>query len=90
MLIVFDLDGFKGYNDSFGHSAGDEMLGRVANRLALAPLGHGRAYRLGGDEFCILATPTDRGRPRPDRKVGGRVDGGRARAFPSVVRTASS
>ncbi len=31
---------------------------RVARRLALAPEGHGRAYRLGGDEFCVLATPT--------------------------------
>ncbi len=59
VLIVFDLDGFKGYNDSFGHSAGDEMLGRVARRLALAPEGHGRAYRLGGDEFCILANTTE-------------------------------
>jgi diguanylate cyclase (GGDEF)-like protein len=60
-LVVFDLDGFKAYNDSFGHSAGDAMLGRVARRLATAVDGSGRAYRLGGDEFCVLA-PTDRAR----------------------------
>jgi len=54
-LVVFDLDGFKGYNDSFGHSAGDAMLARVAGRLAEATREYGRAYRLGGDEFCVLA-----------------------------------
>jgi two-component system cell cycle response regulator len=60
-LVVFDLDGFKAYNDSFGHSAGDEMLARVARRLAGAPESAGRAYRLGGDEFCVLATTDDAG-----------------------------
>jgi diguanylate cyclase (GGDEF)-like protein len=56
VLVVFDLDGFKTYNDSFGHSAGDALLGRVASRLAEAVGGHGCAYRLGGDEFCLLAS----------------------------------
>ena len=55
-LIVFDLDGFKTYNDSFGHAAGDALLGRVAGRLADATDGYGAAYRLGGDEFCVLAS----------------------------------
>ena len=54
-LVVFDLDGFKAYNDSFGHSAGDALLARVAGRLGAAVDGEGRAYRLGGDEFCVLA-----------------------------------
>jgi two-component system cell cycle response regulator len=61
VLIVFDLNGFKAYNDSFGHSAGDAMLARVARRLAGAPEEAGRAYRLGGDEFCILATTDEVG-----------------------------
>ena len=56
VLVVFDLDGFKAYNDSFGHSAGDALLGRVAGRLAESTEGYGRAYRLGGDEFCVLAS----------------------------------
>src|SRR5262249_37725687 len=46
--------GFKNYNDTFGHAAGDMLLDRLASRLADAVAGHGRAYRLGGDEFCIL------------------------------------
>ena len=58
-LVVFDLDGFKAYNDSFGHSAGDALLGRMAGRLASAMEGYGRAYRLGGDEFCVLTTAED-------------------------------
>jgi diguanylate cyclase (GGDEF)-like protein len=53
VFAIFDLNGFKGYNDSFGHPAGDALLTRLGHSLveAAAP---GRAYRLGGDEFCII------------------------------------
>jgi diguanylate cyclase (GGDEF)-like protein len=53
-LAFYDLDGFKDYNDLFGHSAGDALLVRLGRRLAAVVDGHGRAYRLGGDEFCVL------------------------------------
>ena len=53
-LVFFDLDGFKRYNDTFGHAAGDLLLGRLAERLRVATATRGRAYRLGGDEFCAL------------------------------------
>jgi two-component system, cell cycle response regulator len=53
-LALFDLDGFKQYNDAFGHGAGDSLLRRLAGDLAAAVADNGRAYRLGGDEFCIL------------------------------------
>jgi diguanylate cyclase (GGDEF)-like protein/putative nucleotidyltransferase with HDIG domain len=53
-LILFDLDGFKHYNDSFGHPAGDALLARLGRSLEIAVGPHGRAYRLGGDEFCAL------------------------------------
>ncbi len=56
VLALFDLDGFKAYNDSFGHPAGDDLLRRLGGRLAASVEAHGSAYRLGGDEFCILAT----------------------------------
>jgi diguanylate cyclase (GGDEF)-like protein len=55
MLAFFDLDGFKQYNDSFGHAAGDALLIRIAGRISDVVRGVGSAYRLGGDEFCILA-----------------------------------
>ncbi|MBV9803648.1 MAG: GGDEF domain-containing protein, partial [Solirubrobacterales bacterium] len=49
VLLLFDLDGFKNYNDTFGHLAGDELLARLGARLRRAVDGVGRAYRLGGD-----------------------------------------
>jgi two-component system cell cycle response regulator len=55
LLLLFDLDGFKSYNDTFGHQAGDALLARLGQALARAVEGRGRAYRLGGDEFCVLA-----------------------------------
>jgi two-component system, cell cycle response regulator len=53
-LAFFDLNGFKHYNDSFGHSAGDALLARLGAALAATVEGRGEAYRLGGDEFCLL------------------------------------
>ncbi|MGZ4409514.1 MAG: HD domain-containing phosphohydrolase, partial [Gaiellaceae bacterium] len=54
LLAIFDLNGFKDYNDTFGHPAGDAMLARLAGKLADAVAPAGCAYRLGGDEFCAL------------------------------------
>jgi len=53
-LLLFDLNGFKSYNDAFGHAAGDRLLVRLGRGLADAVGTTGRAYRLGGDEFCVL------------------------------------
>jgi diguanylate cyclase (GGDEF)-like protein len=55
VLALYDLDGFKQYNDTFGHPAGDALLSRLADHLRQA-VGHcATAYRMGGDEFCVLA-----------------------------------
>ncbi len=60
VLVLFDLDGFKGYNDTFGHLAGDALLARLGGKLSAAVASAGCAYRLGGDEFCVLVgAPTD-------------------------------
>jgi diguanylate cyclase (GGDEF)-like protein len=53
-LLLFDLDGFKQYNDWHGHPAGDALLRRLGARLADAVGEQSRAYRLGGDEFCVI------------------------------------
>ena len=53
-LVMFDLDGFKTYNDTFGHPEGDLLLKRLSSRLRRAVADVGSAYRLGGDEFCVL------------------------------------
>ena len=55
VLAFYDLDGFKLYNDSFGHPAGDALLSRLAASLSEVVAPNGSCYRLGGDEFCVLA-----------------------------------
>ena len=54
VLVIFDLDGFKRYNDTYGHPAGDALLMRLGANLERAIHPYGNAYRLGGDEFCVL------------------------------------
>jgi diguanylate cyclase (GGDEF)-like protein len=54
VLVLADLDGFKRYNDTFGHPAGDALLTRLGARLTAVTDGRGSAYRMGGDEFCAL------------------------------------
>jgi two-component system cell cycle response regulator len=54
MLVLFDLNGFKRFNDTFGHPAGDEMLRQFGGRLREAVSGDGAGYRVGGDEFAVL------------------------------------
>ena len=53
-LVILDLDGFKRYNDAFGHPAGDALLARLGKKLAAAAGPASSCYRLGGDEFCVL------------------------------------
>ena len=54
VLALFDLDGFKQYNDTFGHPAGDALLVRLSAALRAHVDGRGRAFRMGGDEFCAI------------------------------------
>ena len=60
LAAIFDLDGFKAYNDTFGHPAGDALLARLGDRLASAVGDRGSAYRVGGDEF-VVTTPAVNG-----------------------------
>jgi diguanylate cyclase (GGDEF)-like protein len=52
--VLYDLDGFKLFNDTFGHPAGDTLLVRLSERLRSVVGPHATAYRMGGDEFCVL------------------------------------
>jgi two-component system cell cycle response regulator len=54
-LVLLDLNGFKTYNDSYGHGAGDMLLVQLGQALAAAIDPASEAYRMGGDEFCVLA-----------------------------------
>ena len=52
-LAMLDIDHFKGFNDTWGHDLGDQVLKMVARKLE-AIGGGGRAYRYGGEEFTIV------------------------------------
>ena len=60
MLALFDLDGFKEYNEAFSHPAGDALLVRLSDRLQNSLDGSARCYRMGGDEFCVLASTDEK------------------------------
>lgn len=81
-VLFMDLDDFKAVNDSFGHSAGDELLMALAQRLRGVLRSGDMAARLGGDEFCVLVARAD------DRGVTERVASRILRAIrtPFVLR----
>ena len=54
LFALYDLDGFKFYNDSFGHPAGDALLRRLGENASGVAGDDGCVFRLGGDEFCYL------------------------------------
>jgi two-component system cell cycle response regulator len=58
-LLLLDLNGFKRYNDTFGHPAGDAILERMGAQLKRAMGAEGDAYRIGGDEFAVLTRCED-------------------------------
>jgi diguanylate cyclase (GGDEF)-like protein len=62
-VMLIDVDHFKNYNDTFGHSAGDQALIVIGNRLRAAMRAYDFAIRFGGEEFLILLpnTPIEEG-----------------------------
>lgn len=53
-VALFDLDGFKEVNDTFGHASGDKLLTEAASRISRITGNSGSVYRLGGDEFVVV------------------------------------
>jgi diguanylate cyclase (GGDEF)-like protein/PAS domain S-box-containing protein len=59
-LVLFDLDGFKHVNDTFGHHAGDEILHSVVTAVTARLRSTDVFARLGGDEFAVLLPTADK------------------------------
>jgi GGDEF domain-containing protein len=71
-LLLFDIDGFKTYNDQFGHGMGDEILRQTASLIKRCVRDHDLVARLGGDEFAVVfwekegpRMPRDGGKSQP-------------------------
>jgi hypothetical protein len=70
MLLLFDLNGFKRYNDTFGHPAGDTLLVELGRALREAVGDDGTAYRIGGDAGGGKGPIREREGIRRERLVG--------------------
>ena len=58
-LLMIDLDDFSRINETYGHPYGDDLLGRVAETLTENLRRSDTAYRVGGEEFAVLARETN-------------------------------
>jgi diguanylate cyclase (GGDEF)-like protein/PAS domain S-box-containing protein len=72
-VVLLDIDNFKLVNDSLGHSAGDELLMKIAPRLQTALRPDDTIARLGGDEFVVLLDriPDERSAARVAERIVG-------------------
>ncbi len=71
-LILLDLDNFKQYNDSYGHLAGDEILGKTGGIIhSCIREDVDSGYRYGGDEFVVILIDAD---TKVARGIGKRID----------------
>ena len=53
-VFVFDINGLKAVNDTYGHDEGDELIVSAARCIEKAVGDFGRCYRVGGDEFTVV------------------------------------
>jgi diguanylate cyclase (GGDEF)-like protein len=55
-LLMLDIDNFKSINDRFGHQAGDDVLRTICNLVGSSIRSADQMFRVGGEEFCLVAT----------------------------------
>lgn len=87
-LLYLDLDLFKQVNDTLGHTAGDELLRGVADRIQAAIRCTDMAARFGGDEFAVLLEPI--AGKREAWEIAQRVIGAISEPFPIAGRSVAT
>ena len=60
LILIADMNGLKRANDRHGHLYGDQIICKTAEVLSESFQNVGKCFRIGGDEFCVLAENTDR------------------------------
>lgn len=58
-LVIFDIDDFKVYNDTYGHQAGDQLLKQLGELLSRTVRSIDVVSRYGGEEFCTIMPESD-------------------------------
>lgn len=58
-VLIADMNGLKQANDNYGHTYGDQVICKTAELLDICFRSIGKCYRIGGDEFCVLAENVD-------------------------------
>jgi diguanylate cyclase (GGDEF)-like protein len=66
-LLLWDIDDFKRYNDTYGHAVGDEILCDIAALMKRITRSQDVVARIGGDEFAVLFWDEDRPRAANSR-----------------------
>ncbi len=69
-VLLYDIDDFKHYNDTYGHAAGDEILRETTTMIRNAMRQHDIVARIGGDEFAVLVWDSDKPRQADSRQLG--------------------
>ncbi len=69
-MLLVDIDHFKSFNDRFGHTAGDEVLRRIAREIMATVRSTDQVYRFGGEEFVLICDGLSAG---PALALGERV-----------------
>ena len=58
-LLIYDIDYFKKINDTYGHESGDKILIELSNLVKKTLRKNDEVFRVGGEEFAIIAPETD-------------------------------
>lgn len=82
-VFLIDLDNFKGINDELGHRTGDQVLKDVARTLKKTMRDEDHVFRIGGDEFLVLAKDQN---PGHDQEISNRLSQALDKVFEPVKK----